>query len=178
MMGDKQEQRSLEENRNVPHVLVSAGFEELLQLGGSYAVQLIENFWLEYTVERRASFSYTPALRYRCIEHINPGCAVPTSLVPLSLMPYLSLVFLIRSEQLLINFFISYSWGKRIQVVQRTKGSFVCFRTNLYAVWHVTQISCSYSKTVTTWRMTPLTESHWAFSLKTISSALKRAVSC
>lgn len=82
--------------------------------------------------------------------HINQGCAVPTSLVPLSLMPYLSLVFLIRSEQLLINFFISYSWRKRIQVVQRIKGSFVCFRTNLYAVWHATQISCSYSKTVTT----------------------------
>lgn len=32
----------------VPHVLVSAGFKELLQLGGSYAVQLIQNFWLQY----------------------------------------------------------------------------------------------------------------------------------
>lgn len=37
--------------------------------------------------------------------------ADPTSLVPLSLMPYLSLVFLIPSEKLLTNFFISYSWG-------------------------------------------------------------------
>lgn len=37
--------------------------------------------------------------------------ADPTSLVPLSLMPYLSLVFLIRSEKLLTNFFISYRWG-------------------------------------------------------------------
>ncbi len=38
----------------VPHVLVSAGFEELLQLGGGYAVQLIENFWLQYKVDSQA----------------------------------------------------------------------------------------------------------------------------
>lgn len=170
--------RIKQECEPVPHVLVSAGFKELLQLGGSYAVQLIENFWLKYTVERRASFSYNQAFRYCCIQHINPGCVVPTSLVPLSLMPYLSLVFLIRSEKLLIYFFISYSWGKRIQLFQRSKGSFICFRKHLYAVWRITQISCSYGKTVTTLRMTPLTKSHWAFSLKTISSALKRAVRC
>ncbi|TNN83801.1 hypothetical protein EYF80_005977 [Liparis tanakae] len=38
-----------------------------------------------------------------------------TSLVPLSWMPYLSLVFLILSEIPLINFFISYSRGETNQ---------------------------------------------------------------
>lgn len=53
----KQKQLALEKNRDVslvPHVLVSAGFKELLQLGGGYAVQLIENFWLQHKVKREA----------------------------------------------------------------------------------------------------------------------------
>lgn len=90
--------------------------------------------------------------------------AVSTSLVPLSLMPYLSLVFLILSEMLLINFFISYSWGKRIifrglvqrllNIVQKKHWNL----TKLYDVWHM--IRCHavvryHSKTGKVWTMQP-----------------------
>lgn len=43
-------------------------------------------------------------------EHMASVAVVFTSVVPLSLMPYLSLVFLILSDVLLMNFFISYNW--------------------------------------------------------------------
>lgn len=47
-----------DENEKVaPHVLVSARFQELLQLGGGNAVQLIQNFGLQNAVKggRKAS---------------------------------------------------------------------------------------------------------------------------
>lgn len=56
---------------------------------------------------------------------ISPHRVATTSLVPLSLMPYLSLVFLIFSEMLLMNFFISYSRGEIHPESKGSKGSLI-----------------------------------------------------
>lgn len=88
-----------------PHVLVPARFQELLQLSGRDAVQLIQNFGLQNTVKWWVQLSDS----VRDFARQSAESGLPTSLVPLSLMPYLSLVFLIRSEKLLMNFRISCS---------------------------------------------------------------------
>lgn len=60
----------------VPHVLVSAGFKELLQLGGSYAVQLIQNLWLQHTGETRQVSDITKFRDTAAFSPLAPMCGV------------------------------------------------------------------------------------------------------